>query len=318
MVAFPEDEPTLWVMRHGERVDKVENSRWHITASPAELADPGLTPHGRWQAQRSGDRLRHEGVQYIYSSPFLRAVQTAVEVASVLGLLVRIHPSLGECLLQSMFHDQPSIRSADELAKLFPGRIDVTNSVDIPLARWPESEASAERRCNEAVDTILGKHPRGTTLVVTHLFAVKCIAVHVAKEKPKGDRDHCCMTKLCNREGRWRMPVQCDTSHLSAEWPSLCSHNNSILNSFNFDGSRSLESVDHSEANAFATPKPDDQPYRQKKKTKKKGPQEMLHRTNREIRLLRQRLEDAERLRETLLKSIEGSREVAQEGHAVD
>ena len=69
---------SVWVVRHGERIDAVEKG-WKKTA--ARPHDPPLTPTGFEQAAATGRALRDHRLDAIYTSPFLRCVQTATAIA---------------------------------------------------------------------------------------------------------------------------------------------------------------------------------------------------------------------------------------------
>ncbi|GAB3995941.1 hypothetical protein GCM10029992_14580 [Glycomyces albus] len=58
--------------------------------------DPGLTVRGRAQAHAAADRLRGAGVAAVYSSPLLRARQTARALAEALSLPVTVDARLSE------------------------------------------------------------------------------------------------------------------------------------------------------------------------------------------------------------------------------
>jgi probable phosphoglycerate mutase len=55
-----------------------------------------LTPKGRRQAAALADRLRDQRITHIYSSPLLRAIETAVLVANRLGLDYEVADALRE------------------------------------------------------------------------------------------------------------------------------------------------------------------------------------------------------------------------------
>jgi probable phosphoglycerate mutase len=70
----------LVLIRHG-RPDEDERDRPH---------DPPLRADGRAQAQAVAERLAHEGITRIVSSPMARAAQTARPLAERLGLPIHI------------------------------------------------------------------------------------------------------------------------------------------------------------------------------------------------------------------------------------
>jgi broad specificity phosphatase PhoE len=60
--------------------------------------DPGLTELGQRQATRTGRWLRGQAVRALYTSPLLRARQTAARIAAVTGLPVQADDRLRERL----------------------------------------------------------------------------------------------------------------------------------------------------------------------------------------------------------------------------
>ena len=78
---------SVWVVRHGERIDAVEKG-WKKTA--ARPHDPPLTPTGFEQAAATGRALRDHRLDAIYTSPFLRCVQTATAIAEGTPVRARV------------------------------------------------------------------------------------------------------------------------------------------------------------------------------------------------------------------------------------
>ena len=72
----------IWICRHGNRIDFVDPS-WQGT-------DPYLADDGIVQAKETGIRLREEGIQHIFASPFLRTIETAHHIAEAVDLSVKI------------------------------------------------------------------------------------------------------------------------------------------------------------------------------------------------------------------------------------
>lgn len=79
---------TLFFVRHGahELQDRVLVGR----------ADVPLSAAGRAQAERVGERLRHEQVHMVQTSPQLRTRETADRIAGKLGLTADVVPALDE------------------------------------------------------------------------------------------------------------------------------------------------------------------------------------------------------------------------------
>ena len=61
-----------------------------------EPGDPGLTDRGRWQADCAARLLRDAGITSVFSSPMLRATQTAERISAAAGLGVTVDDRLRE------------------------------------------------------------------------------------------------------------------------------------------------------------------------------------------------------------------------------
>jgi len=91
---------SMWVMRHGEREDEV-NEEWEATSD--RPYDPPLTTKGRSQAYERGRVLarallatKSENTCVVVSSPFLRCVQTSAEVIKGMQFVYGKHEKGGE------------------------------------------------------------------------------------------------------------------------------------------------------------------------------------------------------------------------------
>ena len=80
----------LYLIRHGRQSSRLCN------------VNVDLSPEGRRQAALLGHRLAGWGIEALYSSSLLRAVQTAEEMNRMLHLSHRICPELGEISLGEM------------------------------------------------------------------------------------------------------------------------------------------------------------------------------------------------------------------------
>ena len=70
---------TIWIARHANRLDFVSPD-WFLTAE--RRYDPPLSDDGLVQASQLAQRLKNENITAIFSSPFLRTVQTANQEAA--------------------------------------------------------------------------------------------------------------------------------------------------------------------------------------------------------------------------------------------
>ncbi|MDS0299029.1 histidine phosphatase family protein [Halogeometricum sp. S1BR25-6] len=209
------------VLRHGERRDSVEEN-WRETAE--RIHDPGLTDRGRRQADRAAERLRETGVEEIYASPFLRAIQTASPVADALDLPVRVEPGLGEHLNPAWFDAHPEVLGREERVERFP-RTDVEHR---PLLEptFPEDAADAERRIGETARRIVDSTSARRVLFVGHGATVGGVAHGLVGSAEAVDAPLCGLTELVrdgggeggengNRNGdEWRVEWSGDVAHL--------------------------------------------------------------------------------------------------------
>jgi broad specificity phosphatase PhoE len=110
--------------------------------------DPGLTPEGHDLARRVGHELRERKATYVFSSPLRRAMETAREIALVLGLEVIVDDRLRE---RTNWGDVPGETFEDF------------------LARWDDFDREISRcRIRTFVDDVAHRYPRATIIAVAH------------------------------------------------------------------------------------------------------------------------------------------------------
>lgn len=81
----------IWWVRHGE-------STWNAAGlHQGSNRLPPLTARGRRQAQDVGSFLADQGVEELWSSPAVRALQTAAVIGRWCGVSVAVEPALIEC-----------------------------------------------------------------------------------------------------------------------------------------------------------------------------------------------------------------------------
>ncbi|HEV3237723.1 MAG TPA: histidine phosphatase family protein [Gemmataceae bacterium] len=153
-------ETVLYLIRHGATEANL--------ARPALLQgrhhDAGLAPLGIRQAQATRDFLAIRPIDYCYSSPLRRAVQTAEIVSKPHGLKPGILEALTECDIgrwEGM--DWASIREKDETAchrfMTRPGKFGYPGG---------ETFADVYNRVAPVLDELLHKHVGHSMLVVAH------------------------------------------------------------------------------------------------------------------------------------------------------
>jgi len=115
----------VYFIRHGE-----SESNAGLSNEP----DCSLSPHGRAQAARVAERLARLPVEAIYSSPFRRAIETALSLAERLDLPVRLRPEIAE------HFDEAFINLRDFRPPTLKTLLERYRRVcEDPLAPWAES-----------------------------------------------------------------------------------------------------------------------------------------------------------------------------------
>ena len=188
---------TLYVLRHGERVDDVE-PRW--SESAARVHDPPLTATGVRQARATGRLLRRldPTVDAVLASPFVRAAGTAHHVARVIDARVRIEAGLSEHLNPEWFDARPVTLDAPALAaRLSTVGADPTSLVE---PAFPESWPACAARTATAARRLLDAH-EGSLLLVGHGATVGGVVEGLVGPDVDAPAPYCGLTRL-DRAGR--------------------------------------------------------------------------------------------------------------------
>jgi broad specificity phosphatase PhoE len=175
----------FWLVRHGE-------TDWNREGLYQGQADIPLNEMGLTQARSTAEKLLQSGQPFsaIYSSPLRRALQTAEQTASLLGMLIFVDHRLKE------------INQGDWTGKSYRDLVaqygaPLTRAPDNPISnvfkdtvytRAPGGESVAEVafRMAQAADDISSAHPDQAVLVFSHGLAsatVHCQAAGIPLEK---------------------------------------------------------------------------------------------------------------------------------------
>ena len=197
----------LLVVRHGEREDT--DPAWRSTA--ARPFDPGLTEKGRSQAMRLAQRLAADKITRIYSSPYLRAVETADRIAEVTKSQIRVESGLGEMLCPDWFPSAPEILPVAQLQERFP-RVDRTyDSTVAPV--YPENRQDVNARTNRVVERLVGEE-RGSVVIVGHGATVQGFVTCLTGNESNAVVELASLTKLAWDGKAWLLAREGDSSHL--------------------------------------------------------------------------------------------------------
>ena len=153
---------TVWLVRHGNRADFADPT-WARAAMRPD--DPPLAESGIVQSLALARQLRGQRIAHLFSSPFLRAIETAHFIAAATDLRVKVEPGLSDWLSPAWFPQPPTLLSCAELVQRF-SRIDHAYKVR-GTARY--GEAGDEALARSAVTARrLVEDFRGNLLMVGH------------------------------------------------------------------------------------------------------------------------------------------------------
>jgi alpha-ribazole phosphatase len=151
------EEPTrVWLVRHAQPADL--NGRCY------GRHDTGLSPDGVLQAKEVAQRLAHEPLATVYSSPLNRALETARIVAGPHRLPVEVVSGLVEI----DFGDFEGL-TYEDIQSRYPAEF--RSWMERPTeTQFPngESFAAMRRRVLSAVDILKNRHCRQSIAIVSH------------------------------------------------------------------------------------------------------------------------------------------------------
>jgi broad specificity phosphatase PhoE len=162
---------TLHFIRHGDAVPSSEQA----LESGSGYDVLSLSAKGRVQAEALAERVAGTiEVAAIYTSPTLRAKETAETIARATGLDVRLDPRIREVYLgdESVERFAPADR-----ARVVRERLEMLANIALRDGSWaavPGVEPTAEvrARMTAAVDDILAAHPSGHIAIVSHAGSI--------------------------------------------------------------------------------------------------------------------------------------------------
>jgi broad specificity phosphatase PhoE len=194
---------TLWLVRHAHRLDFIQ-PEWFDTAT--YRYDPPLSAEGFDRSHSLAQQLRQVSIDRIYTSPFLRTIQTADPVARLLQLPIRLEWGLCEWLCQEWTDGFPATTPVAELMRCYPNIDDAYQSLVIPS--YPETTQELDAR----IAIIAGRLIQGNSgniLAIAHKGSVLGIAAALTGEDFWRTYDLACggIIKLVLTEGQWLSSV---------------------------------------------------------------------------------------------------------------
>jgi ribonuclease H / adenosylcobalamin/alpha-ribazole phosphatase len=204
-------EPTVtYLLRHGQTPNSVEKRY-------AGVSDVPLTEVGVQQAIAAGKRLAPAGVTVIVTSPLLRAVRTAEEVAAATGAPVEADGGFRE----TDFGAWDGLTFA-EVRERWPAELTAWLADPAVAPPGGESFVDVSARVTGALRRVLDAHPGQTVLIVSHVTPIKTlVAAALLAPPPALYRMHLDVAALCQVDWYADGPAVVrsfnDTGHLPAE-----------------------------------------------------------------------------------------------------
>ena len=205
----------IWIARHASRLDFADPEWAQHSSRPH---DPPLSPVGRLEAEALACRLERESIAHLFSSPFLRCVETAQPVAARLRLAIKSEPALSEWLNRAWFPSFPDVLPVADLARHYP-EVDRGYAAR-GEAHYGESGEQALERAAHVARRITCEFA-GDLLLVGHGASVLGAASGLLGEAHRWDRGggfpelpYACLVVLVDEGAGWRLVLQGDVSHL--------------------------------------------------------------------------------------------------------
>lgn len=173
----------------------------------SETSDPPLSPAGKAQADRLAAWLGAEAVNAIWSSPMLRALQTASPLASQTGQAVRTHSGIVE-----FDHASGAYIPTEELKRenFAAWQKLATGGDDADMQAF-------QKRVVAGFEEIIATHPRQNVAVFCHGGVINVWAAHVLGIAPRifFEADYTSINRfLCARSGQRSVLSLNERAHL--------------------------------------------------------------------------------------------------------
>jgi broad specificity phosphatase PhoE len=166
----------LWLIRHEHRLD-FSNPEWFDTAR--YRYDPPLSPLGLERAKLLGTKFKDVEIERIYTSPFLRTIQTAAPIAVARQRPIQLEWGLCEWLCREWTSEFPETTPVDELRACYPN-ID-RNYASLVTPRYPETVEELDLRVDN-ISYQLAQSKSTQQLAIAHKGSVLGIAAALTKD----------------------------------------------------------------------------------------------------------------------------------------
>ncbi|NUQ62463.1 MAG: histidine phosphatase family protein [Pirellulales bacterium] len=200
----------MYLVRHGA----TENNRAKPPRLQGQGIDAALSPEGIKQARRTADFLAPCPLAAVYSSPLLRARQTAEPIAQRHGLAVQVVDDLVEVDI-----GQWEGMTWDEVQRQYPAEYQAfIADAGIHPYLGGETLENVRARVTPAMSRLLDENLGRAIAVVAHNVVNRAYLAHLIQMPLSLYRmlpqDNCCVNLLRHRNGRTRIVTISSTFHL--------------------------------------------------------------------------------------------------------
>ena len=208
--ASSESEATRVIaIRHGE-------TAWNAERRIQGQLDVGLNDAGRAQAERVGRAVAHEGIDAVYSSDLLRALQTAQQVAAQAPSALPITVDAG--LRERHFGEFQGHAYADIDGRWPAGALRWRQRDPSYGPEGGETLAAFYDRCVATATRLAARHPGQTIALVAHGGVMDCLYRAALGLDLRATRTwalgNASINRLLYANGRFALVGWSDTQHL--------------------------------------------------------------------------------------------------------
>lgn len=203
---------TLIFVRHGVTA---ENLNYTLIGH----TDPPLHAFGVLQAKAVANALQNVSIDWLYSSPLKRCLQTSSVMAKRhTNLEINKCPALSEIHL-GIVEGMSSFLAYERYKSLMDAALD-DSLTDFQFPSG-ESRSAALRRFQQGIESIVAKHKEGTVCIVTHGGPLGLWLADYHDDSLGRFRDwqphHASLTRLTYHDGKYQVEVLDNRDHLSDE-----------------------------------------------------------------------------------------------------
>jgi len=185
-----------------------------------------LSEEGRSQAARLGERVRHQGMTALYSSPLSRTLETARIIAASCAVEIETRDGLRE-----ISHGRWEGLTRREVEARYPDEYATWEEDPFTFApEGGESGVAVLARALPVIREIVTRHSGGRVLVVSHKATIRLVLSSLLGFDPRRYRDRLDQAPACMNVLDFRDPVRVrlmlfnDTSHY-ADHPRVTGQN---------------------------------------------------------------------------------------------